>query len=159
MTRSKRPTCTRCRQPLTHCTCRVPGYLLLCDQCGRWMTPSLLHQQIGAVAQPVIRWRCDADHEERYPLENPLRSIIPRGIMDRKATCKSCQAAILWLTNTKSGHVAPIDAEPADDGNCVIEGETYRLIIPRDRPQFAGQLHKNHFATCPTANLHQKAVA
>lgn len=67
--------------------------------------------------------------------------------------CRSCQAPIYWLKHAGTGKAAPIDAAPAPGGNCLLDraGGTYRLIAAPNRATFAGQLHTNHFATCPQA--------
>jgi hypothetical protein len=80
--------------------------------------------------------------------------------MDREPTkCKSCGAPIFYCTYPATGKAAPFDAAPAEDGNALLEGDTYRLLIPRDRAAYTGQLHKSHFATCPHAAQHAKAPA
>lgn len=65
--------------------------------------------------------------------------------------CRSCRAEIIWLKHATSGKAAPIDAAPAPGGNCLIHAPagTYRIIGAKDRATFAGQLHYNHFASCP----------
>lgn len=67
--------------------------------------------------------------------------------------CRSCRAAIIWLKHATSGKAAPIDAAPAPGGNILINAPagTYRIIGAKDRATFAGQLHLNHFSTCPDA--------
>lgn len=67
--------------------------------------------------------------------------------------CRSCRAPIVWLRHATSGKPAPIDRDPAPDGNILTDprGGTYRIIEARERATFAGALHKNHFATCGQA--------
>lgn len=50
----------------------------------------------------------------------------------KRATCRSCGAAIVW-TLTEAGRRTAVDLEPADDGT----------------------LYRSHFATCPNATQHR----
>jgi hypothetical protein len=68
--------------------------------------------------------------------------------------CRSCRAPIVWA-RTVAGKLAPIDVEPAENGNVVFlddnRAETLgplelELLDP-DRARFL-----NHFATCPDAD-------
>ena len=64
--------------------------------------------------------------------------------------CRSCGAAIYWLSNESTGKLAPIDAKPSDTGNIAIslDAGTYQIASAPG----AG-LHVNHFGTCPQAAL------
>lgn len=73
------------------------------------------------------------------------------------ATCKSCGAEIWWKKYVLSRQAAPIDAEVVPEGNILVSGDTYRIIPEADRAKYAGQLHKNHFATCANSAQHHKA--
>ncbi len=70
--------------------------------------------------------------------------------------CRSCGAAIYWLRHEKTGKLAPIDAAPSPNGNCLLnlKDGTYRLALGQD-----GTLHIHHFATCPQASQHHKQTA
>lgn len=74
-----------------------------------------------------------------------------------QAKCKSCGAAILWLTNKQTGRLGPIDADSSADGNCLIDGDTYS-VVPKGLFTAEGPRHMNHFATCPNARSHKKAA-
>ena len=66
--------------------------------------------------------------------------------------CRSCGAAIYWLKNDASGTLAPIDAEPATDGNImIVDAVTYKVAGCLEEPMLTSVRHKNHFATCPQA--------
>ncbi len=67
------------------------------------------------------------------------------------SNCRSCNAPIVWATHEHTGKAAPIDAEPDDTGNIVMENGEYRLIPVEDQDAHTGRLHLNHFATCPDA--------
>jgi hypothetical protein len=71
-------------------------------------------------------------------------------------SCRSCQAPVLWLKNIVTGKPAPIDAEPAPNGNIRVDvaGEYYSVVAGQDRAdalERGDPLHTNHFATCPQA--------
>lgn len=68
------------------------------------------------------------------------------------ANCKTCGQKIWYATHTKTGKTAPLDAVVSADGNCMtmnIDGKLfYDIIPPAERPQHAGKLRKNHWASC-----------
>jgi hypothetical protein len=70
-------------------------------------------------------------------------------------SCRSCRAPVIWLDNVTTGKRAPIDAEPATDGNIAIDDAGhYHVLAGKDREDAIGwneALHTNHFATCPHA--------
>jgi hypothetical protein len=75
------------------------------------------------------------------------------------AKCKSCNARILWA-RTNDGKSMPVNHEPVPDGNIVLrDGRAIVLtaaqlaVADDDQPRF-----KAHFATCPNAAQHRKAV-
>jgi hypothetical protein len=60
----------------------------------------------------------------------------------------------MWLRHAATGKRAPIDAEPVLDGNVVVHDTdgTYLTLTAAQRNEVrarGGELHKNHFATCP----------
>lgn len=70
-----------------------------------------------------------------------------------------CGAWIYILRNVNTGKTAPIDVAPVPDGNISIDLErrTYTVVAKRDREQLielGGELHMNHWATCPAALAH-----
>ena len=68
------------------------------------------------------------------------------------ATCKSCGATIRWHM-TANGKKMPLDAQPCQGGNLIIDGDTARTPTPND----AGKpTYKSHFATCLHASTHRK---
>lgn len=82
------------------------------------------------------------------------------------ATCKSCDAPIVWAQtepkNDKPGRAMPLDAN--DDGSLAVPGNG-NIIVTAQGPRGpvvryvpAGRgLHVSHFATCPNAKQHRKA--
>lgn len=65
--------------------------------------------------------------------------------------CRSCGVSVMWLRGASTGRLAPIESEPAADGNLHIDLEkgTYHLAnvgCPKDAPRYV-----NHFARCPQA--------
>jgi hypothetical protein len=81
----------------------------------------------------------------------------------QRDNCLRCPARILWAYNDHTGNKAPIDYEPAEDGNVELLGHGLYRVIPkaelerrRAGPTLTDQeveplptLYKNHFATCP----------
>lgn len=75
--------------------------------------------------------------------------------------CRSCGASIYWLKNDTTGRPAPIDARPDATGNIVITVEggalRYRVLSPDELAAgVEGELHMNHFVSCPNAAKHHK---
>ncbi len=69
--------------------------------------------------------------------------------------CRSCGASVVWLENNRTGKRAPIDAQPSEDGNILLDRHagTYQVLASStDRALAAGHLHTNHFMTCKTAD-------
>lgn len=75
--------------------------------------------------------------------------------MSEQAKCRSCGAAIIWA-KTEAGKSAPFDAEPAPDGNVILERTGTAFVVPEEERSKFSNLHKNHFATCPNAKTHRK---
>ena len=75
--------------------------------------------------------------------------------------CTSCGAPIRWFNHAVSGKPSPLDPEPVEGGNCVIDERqgTY-TVLPRGGEAFveAGTPRfRSHFATCPNARHHRKS--
>ena len=64
--------------------------------------------------------------------------------------CRSCKAPVIWLKNSATGNMAPIDFAPSEKGNIEIDRslDIYRVISLKAR-EGRSDLHTNHFATCP----------
>lgn len=81
----------------------------------------------------------------------------------RRGTCRSCHAPILWVTTTKGADM-PVDPEPSSDGNVQLTAHgdllfahvlgTHHAAAAREHDT---PLHQSHFATCPNAAQHRKA--
>lgn len=71
------------------------------------------------------------------------------------ATCHSCGAPIVWV-HTEAGKRMPIDPEPVDGGNLILD----RRDGPRVTVATEGNLppcgYVSHFATCPQAGKWRK---
>lgn len=75
--------------------------------------------------------------------------------MPDSSICRSCGAPVIWLTMRPGGRRMPVDAEPADDGNILVDlAALVGVVIPAtglleipDEP-----FYLSHFATCPQAN-------
>jgi hypothetical protein len=65
--------------------------------------------------------------------------------------CQWCRehAPVYWLRHQWTWRSAPIDAEPAPDGNIEINLELgiYR-VLPKEKREGRSNLRKNHHATC-----------
>lgn len=70
--------------------------------------------------------------------------------------CESCKAEVLWLMNDSTGKFAPIDALPAENGNCYVYSKTHYRVLAGDGLNSAraagSKLNANHFLTCPNAD-------
>lgn len=66
-------------------------------------------------------------------------------------SCKSCGAPIVWATTT-GGAAIPLDPEPADDGNVLVDTETGKATVLGSQAGYEPlERYKSHFATCPHA--------
>ena len=73
-------------------------------------------------------------------------------------SCRSCGAPVLWATVELSGKQMPVDADPAPEGNVLIQREPgrvwARVLTGHDLHQARHEdepLHRSHFSTCPDA--------
>lgn len=72
------------------------------------------------------------------------------------ATCRSCDAPIKWV-EMPSGKKNPVDAEPVEGGNVIIEVDEEKqctgrvLNDPEARRKHGGPFYRSHFSTCPDA--------
>lgn len=90
------------------------------------------------------------------------------------ATCRSCEAEILWAIAETSGSRMPLDTEPLDipaDGRTVglwvlvkaREGAPIAVAASRVRQgarnviEQGAALYVSHFATCPNAASHRRS--
>lgn len=82
--------------------------------------------------------------------------------------CRSCNAAI-WFGLTAKGRRMPLDPQPVDDGNVVIErvdaviGMNAGVALPRVRVLRTDDIvgrdtprYVSHFVTCPEAQSHRR---
>jgi hypothetical protein len=68
--------------------------------------------------------------------------------------------------NAATKRRAPIDVEPADDGNVIFTHEPgngsdpeYRVLTKAERAApITAPRHTSHFTTCPNAKQHRKAT-
>jgi hypothetical protein len=64
------------------------------------------------------------------------------------STCRTCRAPVLWRRNDSTGKLAPLDATPTKEGNCVIlDAERYR-VLPAGQGSAGEPRYLNHWATC-----------
>jgi len=74
--------------------------------------------------------------------------------------CRSCGAAIKWVTMAVSGKKNPIDAEPSPKGNIDVTAAGYATVLSEEYAEKARDagidLYVSHFATCPNSKQHRK---
>lgn len=71
------------------------------------------------------------------------------------SACKSCHAAINWVSTT-TGQRLPLDTYPVPDGTImVLPNGRCRVIPVEEREACVAPLFRTHFATCPNAQLHR----
>lgn len=75
--------------------------------------------------------------------------------------CRSCQAGIVFVRTAASGGVKsmPLDVEPADDGNVVLNQQGHAVVYANAEavPADAGRRFFSHFATCPNRAEHRRS--
>lgn len=70
--------------------------------------------------------------------------------------CSTCGAPIRWAKTAK-GKPIPLDAEPRDDGNIVLERGVAIVLGPLERLQRGEKtLFVTHFVTCPQSAEHRR---
>lgn len=69
-----------------------------------------------------------------------------------KQKCRSCGADIYWLEYPTTGKRAPINAEPEDKGNVLVDLEKGTYSIAKMDQLGKVEAHKNHFVTCPQSH-------
>lgn len=75
------------------------------------------------------------------------------------ATCKSCNAEILWVKTAKNQKAMPLDAAPAADGNIVMTHAGAAFVNEEQAAMHRGlgnSTFKSHFATCKHAAKHRR---
>lgn len=72
----------------------------------------------------------------------------------QQTNCRGCGQRLLWLKHEITLKPAPIEAEPSDNGNILIDtaAGTYRIMKGQPLPGVFPALHRNHFAGCSAAN-------
>jgi hypothetical protein len=77
----------------------------------------------------------------------------------RVGNCRECQAEVIMARHIGTGKPAPIEAQPSDDGNILVTGDTYEVVKKEEREMVKRRgfvLRKNHFATCEFAKSFAK---
>ena len=64
--------------------------------------------------------------------------------------CRSCGAEIRWARTAAKGKAIPLDPEPTEEGNVVLDGDTATVLGPLERSAHDGPLFMPHHATCPS---------
>jgi hypothetical protein len=62
------------------------------------------------------------------------------------ATCKSCEASILWA-ETENGKKVPLDSKP--EKRYILKAEDAAVVVLRST-------YVSHFVTCPDADSHRR---
>jgi hypothetical protein len=75
--------------------------------------------------------------------------------------CKKCKMPIMMLLHKKSGNAAPIEANPSENGNVLVNPEKthYRIATNEERTKakaIGHPLYLNHFASCEFAKSFAK---
>lgn len=85
-----------------------------------------------------------------------MAEALPFTDADR-GTCRSCPAPIVWALTAVKRKPIPIDPEPVDDGNIVLERMDGELVaFPISLFNGDAPTYVSHFATCPNSARHRK---
>ena len=78
------------------------------------------------------------------------------------ATCRSCEAPILWAKTAKTGKAIPLNPEPvpADTPGAlvIINGAAYGKTAIDRIGTIGASWYVSHFATCPNAAKHRRGM-
>lgn len=120
---------------------------------GRWIPPP------DFPGPPLARGGSGPGTAAAEALMEAARDLGPDGgPLAQGPVCRSCGAPIRWA-RTRAGKAVPLDAEPADDGNVVLQEDgTARVLTRRqmDGGGVAAPRYTSHFATCPDAARHRR---
>jgi len=69
--------------------------------------------------------------------------------------CEACGEPVMMLVHAVTGKRAPINRDPTELGNLVLEltnqGWRYRVLLKGEARPPAHEIYMPHFATCPAA--------
>ncbi len=78
----------------------------------------------------------------------------------RLEECRSCKANVFWARTAFNHRPSPVDWEPTDTGNILIEDNGGRLVAvvlpPGDERIAAETTYATHFTTCPDGDRWRK---
>lgn len=80
---------------------------------------------------------------------------MPADSLPSARPCRSCGASIIFV-ETLAGKAIPLDADPAEDGNVIIEGGKARVLSGLYDAQADQVRYKSHFATCTHPERHRR---
>lgn len=78
--------------------------------------------------------------------------------LPNRGTCRSCKAPLIWAT-TEGGKLMPLDAEPSERGNVLLQGTQARVLDRELAVAYRAQgtpLYLSHFAECPDREKFRK---
>lgn len=95
------------------------------------------------------------------------------GRVNRVEACEACGVQFVRLKHERTGNFAPIEFEPAENGNVIPLNSDGRATVAESAISYRikrkaeqwnvktdGPLFLNHFASCPSAaRFHRKAAA
>lgn len=80
--------------------------------------------------------------------------------------CWSCKRTIEWAVSTK-GKRMPLDVDPAEDGNVILDGEgianngerlPLAIVLGKGDVPLGDPVRRvSHFVTCPDADQHRRS--
>lgn len=65
--------------------------------------------------------------------------------------CRSCPATVRWVLTAATGARMPLDPDPVEDGNVVLDWVNGSVVarVLRKGETHDGPRYVSHFATCP----------
>ncbi len=101
---------------------------------------------VGLLMPAGSEWTESPDGRRVY------RPFKPTFLADLVRKCSKCGAPIVWAKHFKTGKANPIDADPVEKGNIVLNDDgTYRVVAPDAPIRDGAKLFVSHFMTCPNA--------
>jgi len=88
------------------------------------------------------------------------KPLNPAAVNPQRGTCRSCRRPVLWVRTT-AGRPMPLDPEPTEAGNVLLEGGVPRQLTAAEVAGLSDaderERYLPHHATCPQGRAWRKS--